>query len=104
MSKPSLRSRVRSGLRAISWCDIEHHALLDLDAVSGYKAALWLVAMPPVVHDGVLDAVRRRREARQHEDLFERNVVLPDVLRSAIYNDDDGLALALLLLKLCLCH
>src|SRR5262245_38720989 len=85
-SKPSARSRLRSGLRLTSFCDIELHPILDRYrwAASHQAAALMSVA-PRDCKEGV----GWNRVEGQGHNLLERNTRTWHLFRATVDNDGE---------------
>src|SRR5687767_9381153 len=93
MSYPSRRSCWRSSLRLIGCCDIEDHAVLDLDwRLPGEEAPFGLAPMPLVVGhcEDPVGAAGRVVEG-QPDDLLEGELRLLDGFGSCVHDDCDGL-------------
>src|SRR5258708_35604237 len=97
-SYPSFTKRWRSSLRAISGCDIEDHAILDLDGVTFRQGALRLVALAVAIGDreaGIFSG--RQRQRRERDDFRIADLILGPGLRPAV--DDDGHLMAVTLVS-----
>src|SRR6185437_2508512 len=90
MSYPSSRSFCRSGLRPISWCDIELHPILYLYRLPFQQRSFGLVRVSLGVLDGELQVLTGRRDiegVRYH--LVEGQRLLGHLLRAAIEDYGD---------------
>src|ERR1035438_10404864 len=94
-SYPSFCNRFRSGLRLISWCDIEDHPLLYLDLASRHQTAHRIGVRAVFVADSEQNVRSRgRRRERQCHELLEGHRLAGQHLLLPIDVDSVGLGRA----------
>src|SRR5262245_24220353 len=95
ISYPSSRSFLRSGLRLISRCDIENHALLHLHGFTRDQGPLWGMVSPAVGHgDFDVRSLGRVIVEGEVDDFLVGEALVLDLLGTAVHDDGDDLLVA----------